>query len=42
MSTTISPPFLHQTAGPKTICFSCPVEIHEKVIGSFIEKNIFC
>ncbi|HBA9264643.1 TPA: IS1 family transposase, partial [Escherichia coli] len=26
----------------KTICFSCSVEIHEKIIGSFIEKNIFC
>ncbi|EEQ2304637.1 hypothetical protein SIZ25_003649 [Escherichia coli] len=24
------------------ICFSCSVEIHEKIIGSFIEKNIFC
>ncbi|EGD4589032.1 IS1 family transposase, partial [Shigella flexneri] len=25
----------------KTICFSRSVEIHEKVIGSFIEKHIF-
>ncbi|EAA2571307.1 IS1 family transposase, partial [Shigella flexneri] len=24
-----------------TICFSRSVEIHEKVIGSFIEKHIF-
>ena len=26
----------------KTICFSRSVEIHEKVIGSFIEKHMFC
>ncbi|EIY3035071.1 IS1 family transposase, partial [Shigella flexneri] len=25
----------------KTICFSRSVEIHEKVIGSFIEKHMF-
>ncbi|OZI15574.1 hypothetical protein CE195_00655, partial [Sodalis-like symbiont of Philaenus spumarius] len=25
----------------KTICFSRSVEIHEKVIGAFIEKYIF-
>ena len=25
----------------KTICFSRSVEIHEKIIGSFIEKHIF-
>ncbi|HHN6585523.1 TPA: IS1 family transposase, partial [Escherichia coli] len=25
----------------KTICFSRSVEIHEKVIGSFIEKYMF-
>ncbi|MCV5427215.1 IS1 family transposase, partial [Escherichia coli] len=25
----------------KTICFSRSVEIHEKVIGAFIEKHIF-
>ncbi|EFZ4155172.1 IS1 family transposase, partial [Shigella flexneri] len=24
-----------------TICFSRSVEIHEKVIGSFIEKHMF-
>lgn len=24
-----------------TICFSCSVEVHEKVIGSFIEKYMF-
>ncbi|WP_419722620.1 IS1 family transposase [Shigella dysenteriae] len=24
-----------------TICFSRSVEIHEKVIGTFIEKHIF-
>ncbi|HAH6105755.1 TPA: IS1 family transposase, partial [Escherichia coli] len=24
-----------------TICFSRSVEIHEKVIGAFIEKHIF-
>ncbi|WP_158665922.1 IS1 family transposase, partial [Escherichia coli] len=24
------------------ICFSRSVEIHEKVIGSFIEKHMFC
>ncbi|HDP5182994.1 TPA: IS1 family transposase, partial [Escherichia coli] len=22
-------------------CFSCSVEIHEKVIGAFIEKHMF-
>lgn len=26
----------------KTICFSRSVEIHEKVIGSFIEKHMLC
>ncbi|MDA5226387.1 IS1 family transposase, partial [Escherichia coli] len=26
----------------KTICFSRSVVIHEKVIGSFIEKHMFC
>ncbi|MDU4099719.1 IS1 family transposase, partial [Raoultella ornithinolytica] len=25
----------------KTICFSRSVEIHEKVIGTFIEKHMF-
>ncbi|SYE01621.1 IS1 protein InsB [Klebsiella pneumoniae] len=25
----------------KTLCFSRPVELHEKVIGSFIEKYMF-
>ncbi len=25
----------------KTFCFSRPVELHEKVIGSFIEKYMF-
>ena len=25
----------------KTICFSRSVEIHEKVIGAFIEKHMF-
>lgn len=25
----------------KTICFSCSVELHEKVIGAFIEKYMF-
>ncbi|WP_414671664.1 IS1 family transposase, partial [Escherichia coli] len=25
----------------KTICFSHSVEIHEKVIGAFIEKHMF-
>ncbi|HBA8318395.1 TPA: IS1 family transposase, partial [Escherichia coli] len=25
----------------KTICFSCSVETHEKIIGSFIEKHMF-
>ncbi|TJP43626.1 IS1 family transposase, partial [Escherichia coli] len=25
----------------KTICFSRSVEIHEKVIGAFIEKHTF-
>ncbi|HFI1357766.1 TPA: IS1 family transposase, partial [Escherichia coli] len=27
--------------GRKTICFSRSVEIHEKVIGAFIEKHMF-
>ncbi|OZI14657.1 hypothetical protein CE195_07205 [Sodalis-like symbiont of Philaenus spumarius] len=35
----------HATGSPrlarKTICFSRSVEIHEKVIGAFIEKHIF-
>ena len=26
----------------KTICFPRSVEIHEKIIGSFIEKHMFC
>jgi insertion element IS1 protein InsB len=25
----------------RTICFSCSVELHEKVIGAFIEKYMF-
>ena len=25
----------------KTICFSRSIEVHEKVIGSFIEKHMF-
>ncbi|OZI13912.1 hypothetical protein CE195_12115, partial [Sodalis-like symbiont of Philaenus spumarius] len=25
----------------KTICFSRSIEIHEKVIGAFIEKHMF-
>ncbi|WP_306342588.1 IS1 family transposase, partial [Escherichia coli] len=25
----------------KTICFSRSVELHEKVIGAFIEKHMF-
>ncbi|HAH8873434.1 TPA: hypothetical protein HIN62_004782 [Escherichia coli] len=26
---------------PRTICFSRSVELHEKVIGAFIEKHMF-
>ncbi|EFU95472.1 hypothetical protein HMPREF1602_04145 [Escherichia coli 907889] len=39
MSTTICPRSHIKRLDRKTICFSCSVEIHEKVIGSFIEKT---
>ncbi|MFM4701604.1 IS1 family transposase, partial [Klebsiella pneumoniae subsp. ozaenae] len=30
-----------QTPGSPTVCFSRSVELHEKVIGAFIEKYMF-
>ncbi|EAW1425021.1 hypothetical protein NPG88_001766 [Salmonella enterica subsp. enterica serovar Roodepoort] len=29
-------------SGTKKICFSCSIELHEKVIDTFIEKYMFC
>lgn len=31
----------NQTPGSPTVCFSRSVELHEKVIGAFIEKYMF-
>ncbi|AHA64627.1 Transposase [Shigella dysenteriae 1617] len=36
-----SPPKRIKRLRPLTICFSRSVEIHEKVIGTFIEKHMF-